>query len=860
LRLQPGARLGAYEIVSAIGSGGMGVVYRARDTRLDRSVAIKLAGPRAGDHDARRRLLREAQHASALNHPNICTIHEVGESDDGPFIVMEYVEGQPLGALIPPGGLAADRVVRYALQIADALEHAHTHGVIHRDLKPANIVVTPDGRAKVLDFGVAQRIWYDGAGFSATMPVTQAGIVAGTVAYMAPEVLRGATADARTDIWSLGVILYELTTGVTPFPGGTGFEVSAKILAETPVVLSHVPSLLRATIARCLTRDRAARYGHASDVRVALEKATGSVDRGRTYKFGPFELRTHDYTLLRDGVPVRLSPKAFDALSLLVQRHGEVVDKETLMATLWPDTIVEEANLSVQMAAVRRALAPGGAADRYIQTVPKRGYRFAGTLDGPAPGAALSDAPAARDTRPTIAVLPLRILRGHPDADFLAFGLPDAISASLADRSSVAVRSPLAVQRHGGADVDLGTLSSALGATFALTGTLTAGADRIGVRLQLLELPSGTIVWSESRATALGELFVLQDDIAAHVSAALLARVGGGAAVGQGRDVPKNAGAYAFYLRANQVAYEVSRWTEARDMYRACLESDPEYAPAWARLGRCERLIGKFSAAADETRVCLVRAERAFQRALALNPELSIAHSLYAQLLIDVGRADESMQRLLGLAARRPTDPELYAGLVHALRYCGLLEASVAAHRRARRLDPTVPTSVHHTWWMIGAYDSALSETFGDIGYMQGLALASLGREREAIAALEWRERETTESRIRPYLVSLRAMLEGDRAKSLAALDAAAALPVDAEALYYLVRTYARLGEHDRAASELTRVVRGGFWCYDASVRDRWLDSVRDRIEVRNALEHARERSAQARASFERDDGPRLVA
>jgi tetratricopeptide (TPR) repeat protein len=159
-------------------------------------------------------------------------------------------------------------------------------------------------------------------------------------------------------------------------------------------------------------------------------------------------------------------------------------------------------------------------------------------------------------------------------------------------------------------------------------------------------------------------------------------------------DIPKNAGAYAFYLRANQLANEASRWSDARDLYRASIDADPDYAPAWARLARCERLIGKFSASAEEARSCLSRAEDAFQRALALNPDLPIGHSFYAQLLIDLGHADDAMQRLLERARRRPADAELYAGLVHALRYCGLLDASVAAHERAHSLDPTVPTSI----------------------------------------------------------------------------------------------------------------------------------------------------------------------
>jgi eukaryotic-like serine/threonine-protein kinase len=184
-RLPVGAHLGHFEIVGRVGAGGMGEVYRALDTRLGRTVAIKLVGDLSADDRARTQLLREAQHASALNHPHICTIYEVGEADGHPFIVMEHVEGQSLSALIPKGGLRPETVVRYGSQIAEALAHAHDHGIIHRDLKTSNVVITPDGRAKVLDFGLAKRARHGGTATAATVPVTQPGTIAGTIAYMA---------------------------------------------------------------------------------------------------------------------------------------------------------------------------------------------------------------------------------------------------------------------------------------------------------------------------------------------------------------------------------------------------------------------------------------------------------------------------------------------------------------------------------------------------------------------------------------------------------------------------------------------------------------------------------------------------
>jgi eukaryotic-like serine/threonine-protein kinase len=263
-------RIGQYEVLERLGSGGMGDVYRAHDTKLDRSVALKIVHDSAAGRTAER-VLREARAASALNHPNICTIYEVGEFEGRPYLAMEYIAGQPLNGLIPSEGLPAADVVKYGAQIADALAHAHEHGVIHRDLKGANLVMTPEGRAKVLDFGLARRTAVAGASsISGTWP--QAGTIAGTPAYMAPELLRNEKADARSDIWALGVLLYEMASGRRPFEGETPFEVTSAILKDTALPLpSRVPEALRMTIFRCLARDPGDRFQRASDLVTALE-------------------------------------------------------------------------------------------------------------------------------------------------------------------------------------------------------------------------------------------------------------------------------------------------------------------------------------------------------------------------------------------------------------------------------------------------------------------------------------------------------------------------------------------------------------------------------------------------------------
>jgi len=271
-----GRRFGIYQVQALLGAGGMGEVYRAHDTKLGRDVALKVLPRELADQPERRaRLLLEARAAAALNHPNICTIHEVGEADGHAYIAMEVVEGQPLNRRLAEGPLPLQDVVRYGLQLADALAHAHERGVVHRDLKSANVMITPEGRVKVLDFGLAKRLSGEELADVTTRShatLTQPGAILGTLPYMAPEQLRAQPADARSDVWALGVVLYEMAAGVRPFEGHTGFELSSAIFHDTPPPLPlQVPAPLQALTRRCLEKEPARRYQRASEVRAALE-------------------------------------------------------------------------------------------------------------------------------------------------------------------------------------------------------------------------------------------------------------------------------------------------------------------------------------------------------------------------------------------------------------------------------------------------------------------------------------------------------------------------------------------------------------------------------------------------------------
>lgn len=322
-------------------------------------------------------------------------------------------------------------------------------------------------------------------------------------------------------------------------------------------------------------------------------------------------------------------------------------------------------------------------------------------------------------------------------------------------------------------------------------------------------------------------------------------------------DLPASARAYEFYLRANQVSHDHSMLLVAGELYRSALDEDPQYAPAWAKLGRIYRVLAKYGV--DDQTENLRRADEAFQRALQLNPDLSVAHNLYTNFEVEsLGRAKEAMARLL-VRAGSHSDPEIFTGLVIACRFCGLLDASLAADRQARRLDPAVRTSVMYTHFMLGDWERTLASDTDNLRWVTNWTLPILGRQDEAIAAYREMEARPLPGAIRKLMKASRLVLEDKKEESLALVQSFLDMHFDPEGLYFIARVMARLNKPDACLDILDRIIERGFYCSSIMLKDPWLDSIRGQARLRAIVSRADARSREAEADFRRLKGDRLL-
>ena len=658
-----------YRIEEEIGAGGMGLLYRAHDLTLGRDVALKVLAPAVqADEAARSRLVREARTASALSHPYICTVFEVGEADGRVYIAMELVPGRSLQQMLSDGPLDPASAIRYGGQVAEALAHAHERGVIHRDLKSANVMITPARRAKVLDFGLARRAAPAGSAaagsIAATLesPVrlTAEGMLVGTPYAIAPEVLRGAEADARSDVWALGVLLHEVVSGRAPFAGETVFELSAAILHQPPMALPHqVSPGLASVIGRCLAKEPSQRYQRASEVHAALE-ALGSSDRLPS--------------------PVEVGAKPAPGRS----RAGRAL---VVGAALW----------SLGIGAL--ALDLGGLRTRWV-------------------GGARS--PRIR----SLAVLPLANLSKEADQEYFAEGTTEALTTALAQIGALRVISRTSAMRYKGTRRSIGEIARDLGVDAVIEGSVARAGDRVRITAQLIEAATDRHLWAQSYERELKDMLALEDDVARDVARRVQVQIAPATLSRMQTHRPVNPEVYDLYLKGrfhqNRATLEELNlaiklyeqamtldpddprphsgiadaytlltevlnvvpgsegWPRVREQAKKALVLDPSLADAHASMGAVYFLADlKWG-----------DAEREFRRAIELNPNYSIAHDALGVLLVARGRLDEGLKESRRAVELDPLSLFTGTNLQYVDYFARRYDDAIAQGERVLRLDP----------------------------------------------------------------------------------------------------------------------------------------------------------------------------
>jgi TolB-like protein len=450
-------------------------------------------------------------------------------------------------------------------------------------------------------------------------------------------------------------------------------------------------------------------------------------------------------------------------------------------------------------------------------------------------------------------VLPFRLLRPDTETEFLAFSLADAVTNSLAGLQALVVRSSAAALRFG-ADADLKEVASAAQVDAVLLGTMIRSGAELRVSAQLVEAPAATVLWSQTIQVPVGDLFRVQDEITARLVESLSIPLTARERTMLKQDVPASPRAYDLYLRANELARSTRQWPAALALYEEAVAEDPRYAPVWAGLGRLHRMIAKYvGEAADEH---LSRSKNALERALELNSGLSLAETNYAYLEVDLGRAEAAMVRRVRRARERPSDPELFAGIAHAARYCGLLQASVAAAEHASRLDPAIRTSVVQTHFLRGDYERVLGS--GPDSSTRAFSLAALGRTAEAIAVLEGLDRSVEDLMVKFTLAQV-AVFKGEFAEAIPLVGWLIGQIHDPEGQFHLARLLAMAGDANGALDVLRSAVATGFFCLPAIVRDPSLDSLRAMPGFASVLRDAETQHRRAVISFLTAEGDRVL-
>jgi serine/threonine protein kinase/TolB-like protein/Flp pilus assembly protein TadD len=828
--LTPGTRFARYEVIAAAGTGGMGQVYLAHDSQLRRNVALKLLAPQfTRDERGVRRFENEAQAASSLNHPNILTVYDFGQADGKYYIATEYIEGETLRQRVRDGKLGTAEVTDISIQICSALVAAHARGIVHRDIKPVNLIVRKDGIVKLLDFGIAKL--NDDAGIagviSTVLSISHPGAVVGTIRYMSPEQARGQAVDGRSDLFSLGVVMYEMLTSKPAFQGDTASDVLAEILKGEPAPLStevpEIPPQLETIVRRAMCKNRDARYQSAGEMLSDLQEFRKELEFQQKLQQSADPSTTKPKSASSPGLPTLVvSPprSAEDSQKVSFPRYRG----------RWKAFVIGSLILLLMLIAA-------------LATMPflRKRWSFQPVANGPR----------------TLAVLPFRNLRPDVQTDFLGFSLADAVITKLGNVNALTVRPSSSVDRYRNQIVDPQKVAEDLNVATLLTGTFLRDGDDLRITTQLIDVRPDKILWQDSFDVKYDRLLTVQDTVSQQILKGLEVSL---SPTEQKRLQPEtgvNSTAYEYYLRGVD-AYALDDFPKAISMLEKSASLDPNYALTWAHLGRAYTTNASLQFGGREQ---YAKAQQAYSKAMALNPDLIEARIFMANLLTDTGQVEEAVPLMRNLLAAHPGNAEAHWELGYAYRFGGMLQEAALESERARQNNPAVKrnSSAMNAYLYLGEYQKFLqSLPTNDSVYVvfyRGFGEYYLGQLDQA--ARDFDHAYALDSTLLPAEIgkALTYGIHGERGKGLDLLHATERRILDngvndGEGLYKVAEAYAVLGDKASAILMFHRTVEAGFFPYPYFERDPLLANIREEAEFGVVMREAQERHEQFKQRF----------